>query len=463
MEKNNEKEKTSKRRTKAQEDKMIELKKEEKEENIKEDMSDDYDIEIPERKEKETEIRNVRIQKKQSKKVSDIVVICFVLFLIVTSIIVWTIKSGNLKSISSIVNPKKETEKVELKHTDSATVKSEGVYITDVSEVVDEVMPSIVAITSKTVIDSGRFGPSFYGYGFGEGGSYTTEGAGSGVIVSENDNEIFVLTNYHVVENSSELSVKFIDDKSHDATVKGVSERKDIAIVSVQKKDIDNETLKQIKIATIGNSNELKVGNGIIAIGNALGYGQSVTTGVVSALNREVSTDDYTQDMIQIDAAINGGNSGGALLNSKGEVVGINSVKYSSSGSSTSASVEGMGFAIPISDVEDIIKKLITGKNDEGGLTLGIEGYMTNSDTIANYNFPEGFYVSAITKDGNAEDSELEIGNIITEIDNNKVTSIETIRKVLNKKEKGDTVTLKVKYTSRNEYKEKEITITLKK
>ena len=377
-------------------------------------------------------------------------IICTLVIVIVCSI-VWAIKTDKINFTNL-----KEDEKIELKHTDSITVKSDGVYITDVSEVVDEVMPSIVSITSKTIIDSGNFGPSFFG-----NRSYTTEGAGSGVIVSEDDNEIYILTNYHVVEDTTELSVKFIDDKSYDATIKGVSERKDIAIVSVSKKDIDNETLKQIKIATLGNSNELKVGNGIIAIGNALGYGQSVTTGVVSALNREVSTDEYVQDMIQIDAAINGGNSGGALLNSKGEVVGINSVKYSSNGSSSSASIEGMGFAIPISDVEEIIKELINGKNDEGGVTLGIEGYMTNSDYIANYNLPEGFYVSAITTNGNADKSELEIGNIITEIDNTKITSIDTLRKVLNNKEKGDKVTLKVKYASRNQYKEKEITITL--
>ena len=165
--------------------------------------------------------------------------------------------------------------------------------------------------------------------------------------------------------------------------------------------------------------------------------------------------------MIQIDAAINGGNSGGALLNSKGEVVGINSVKYSSNGSSNNASVEGMGFAIPISDIKDIVQKLIKGENDEGELTLGIEGYMTNSGNIASYRLPEGFYVSAITSGGNADKSELAIGNIITEIDNNKITSSETIRKVLNTKNKGDKITLKVKYTSRNEYKEKEIIITL--
>ena len=394
---------------------------------------------------------NFNCEKKKifkNKKLMYTIIICGVSLLILIGISIWLIKNPT----ADISNK----EQVELKHTDSATVKSEGVYITDVSDIVDEVMPSIVAITSKTVISSGKFGPMFYG-----NGSYTTEGAGSGVIVSENNDEIFILTNYHVVEGSSELSVKFIDDKSYDATVKGVSERKDIAIVSVSKKNIDSETLKRIKIATLGNSDELKVGNGIIAIGNALGYGQSVTTGVVSALNREVSTDEYVQDMIQIDAAINGGNSGGALLNSKGEVVGINSVKYSSNSSSTRASIEGMGFAIPISDVESIIEKLIKGENDDAGVTLGIEGYMTNSGSIANYKLPDGFYVSVITKDGNAEKSELEIGNIITEIDGVKVTSVDNLRKVLNKKQKGDKVTLKIKYASRNEYKEKKVTIVL--
>ena len=388
-----------------------------------------------------------------NRKYKNIITICIVLICFI-ALICFIVLPSKSKQSSNLKNT--ETTKIELTHTNLANVKSEGVYIIDVSEVVDEVMPSIVSITSKTVINSGRFGPLFYG-----NSQYTTEGAGSGVIVAENDNEIYILTNYHVVEDTNELSVKFIDDSSYDATVKGISERKDIAIVSVSKASLSADTLNSIKIATLGNSNELKVGNGIIAIGNALGYGQSVTTGVVSALNREVSTSEYTQDMIQIDAAINGGNSGGALLNSKGEVVGINSAKYSSSGSVYSASVEGMGFAIPISDVEEIIEKLIKGENDEGALTLGIEGYMTNSGDIVNYRLPEGFYISAITKDGNADKTELEIGNILTEIDGNKITSVETIKKVLNQKNKGDKVTLKVKYVSKNEYKEKEIIITL--
>ena len=385
-----------------------------------------------------------------------LILIIIIIFLIMIGLMIWIIKYDVFKKNDKKVSTK-NNEKVILKHSNPQTVKSEGVYITDVSDVVDEVMPSIVSITSKTIIDSGNYGFYFYG------GKYTTEGAGSGIIVSENDKEIFILTNYHVVKKTNELSVKFIDDKSVDAKVKGVSERSDIAIVSVDKSKLDSKTLEKIKIATLGNSDELRVGNGIIAIGNALGYGQSVTTGVVSALNREVSTDESSQDMIQIDAAINGGNSGGALLNSKGEVVGINTAKYSSSVTSSSASIEGMGFAIPISDVEDMITELIKGNNDEDGLLLGIEGYMTNSDELVSYGFPEGFYVSSILKDGNAANSELEIGNIIVKADDKEITSFSSLRKVLNKKNKGDTVKLTIKYAKGNEYKEKDITIKLEK
>lgn len=380
-------------------------------------------------------------------KKNHILVYLIIILIIIVGCFIWIMKKP------STIKEETKSNDIELKHTDSVTVKADGVYITDVSLVVDEVMPSIVSITSKTVINSGKFGPLYYG-----NNSYTALGAGSGVIVGEDDNEIFILTNYHVVEDTKELSVKFIDDESYDAKIKGVSKRKDIAIVSVSKKDISEETLKEIKVATLGDSDELKVGNGIIAIGNALGYGQSVTTGVVSALNREVSTDEYVQDMIQIDAAINGGNSGGALLNSKGQVVGINTAKYSSNSTSSSTSIEGMGFAIPISNVEQIINKLIKGEDDDEGVTLGIEGYMTNSN---NLNIPTGFYISAITSKSNADNSELEIGNIITEIDGNKVTSIDSIRRVINKKERGDKIILKIKYVSRNEYQEKEITITL--
>ena len=326
------------------------------------------------------------------------------------------------------------------------------VYITDVSEVVENVMPSIVAITSKTLISSGRFGP-FY---FGE--EQYSEGAGSGIIISKSDEELMILTNNHVVEGANELAVQFINEKSFDAKIVGTSERKDIAVISVSLNDIDSDTLNEIKIATLGDSNELKVGNGIIAIGNALGYGQSVTTGVVSALNREVSIDNYTSKMIQLDAAINGGNSGGALLNSKGEVVGINSAKYSSNAMTSSASIEGMGFAIPISDVSDLITTLMNGENDDA-IKLGIEGYIINNSN--NYNMPTGFYISKINSGSSADKSELEIGNIITEIDGNEVTNLNDIQEVLNDLNKGDKINLMISYISGREYKEKDITVTI--
>lgn len=408
------------------------------------------------KEEKIVEIESSTVKEKKVKKRGILLyfITILVLILIIAGLVFIMYKKGIFNGKDN--NTDTDKEKIVIKHSSTQTVKSDGVYITDVSDIVDEVMPSIVSITSKTIIDSGRFGPFSYG------GQYKSEGAGSGIIVSESEKEIYVLTNYHVVKGTDELSVKFIDNESYDATVKGVSERNDVAIVSVSKSKINAETLKSIKIATLGSSDELKVGNGIIAIGNALGYGQSVTTGVISALNREVSTDDSSQDMIQIDAAINGGNSGGALLNSKGEVVGINTAKYSSSSLSASASIEGMGFAIPISDVEDLIEILIKGEDDDA-LTLGIEGYMTNETGMSGYGFPTGFYVSSIVKDSNAANSDLEIGNIITKIDNREVTSLSDIRKVLNKKEKGDSVTLLVKYAKGNEYKEKEIKVKLDK
>lgn len=238
---------------------------------------------------------------------------------------------------------------------------------------------------------------------------------------------------------------------------------KDLAIISVDLDKLDDDTINAIKIATIGNSDDLKVGNGIIAIGNALGYGQSVTTGVVSALNREVSIDNYTNEMIQIDAAINGGNSGGALLNSKGEVVGINSAKYSSSGSSTSASVEGMGFAIPISDVKELIEDLINGKEDTSEVTLGVEGYMTNSANFQGYNLPLGFYISNIVDGSNADNANLEVGNIITKIDNKAIENFNDLSDVIYEKKVNDTAILTIQYKNGNNYSEKEITVSFSK
>lgn len=405
-------------------------------------------------KDKEEKIKEVKVKevKEKNKLPKDKIIIIIFIVLSLIAVVTFIV----LDRTELIKNNKASNEgtNITLKHTATNDNYSEGIYMTDVSDVVEEVMPSIVAITSKTLVSSGTFGPSFFNQ------NQYSEGAGSGIIVGKSDTELMILTNNHVVEGAEELTVKFIDDKSVDATIKGTSERKDMAIIAVKLSDIDSSTLENIKIATIGDSSKLKVGQGIIAIGNALGYGQSVTTGVVSAIDREVTTDNYTNKMIQIDAAINGGNSGGALLNAKGEVVGINSLKYSSGATSTSASVEGMGFAIPISDVSDLIEDLINGKEAEEGATLGVEGYMTTS-MYTGSNLPTGFYISGITSNSGADKAGLEIGNIITAIDGTEVEKFSDLSNVIYDKKKGDKVTLKIAYVKGREYKEKEVEAVL--
>lgn len=405
-------------------------------------------------KDKEEKIKEAKVKEETEKnklpKDKIIIIIFIVLSLIAVVTFIVLDRTGLIKNNKA----SNEGTNITLKHTATNDNYNEGIYMTDVSDVVEEVMPSIVAITSKTLASSGTFGPSFFNQ------NQYSEGAGSGIIVGKSDTELMILTNNHVVEGAEELTVKFIDDKSVDATIKGTSERKDMAIIAVKLSDIDSSTLENIKIATIGDSSKLKVGQGIIAIGNALGYGQSVTTGVVSAIDREVTTDNYTNKMIQIDAAINGGNSGGALLNAKGEVVGINSLKYSSGAASTSASVEGMGFAIPISDVSDLIEDLINGKEAEEGATLGVEGYMTTS-MYTGSNLPTGFYISGITSNSGADKAGLEIGNIITAIDGTEVEKFSDLSNVIYDKKKGDKVTLKIAYVKGREYKEKEVEAVL--
>ena len=421
---------------------MEEKENKKKKEEEKEAINKDY---IEEKTIKED--NNININKKSMKKkiVKIILVILLIIACISIPLALYIIDNGN---------PFVNKAKLQLQYTETSDNAPDGVYITDVSEVVENVMPAIVAITNKTLISNGWFGPGY-------GQNQYTEGAGSGIIVGKSDTELLIVTNYHVVEDASELTVQFINDVSVDASVKGVSERKDIAVISIKLSDINTDTLNSIKIATMGNSDDLKVGNGVIAIGNALGYGQSVTTGIVSALDRKVTIDEYTNEMIQIDAAINGGNSGGALLNSKGEVVGINSAKYSSNGSNGEASIEGMGFAIPISDVNELITDLINGEEISEGATLGIEGYMTNEGYGISYNVPTGFYIAGITEGSGAEAAGLEIGNIITEIEGEKVEALSDIQNVLYEKKAGDEVTLKVKYVSGREYKEKEVKVTL--
>ena len=401
--------------------------------------------------EKEVSTSVEKTKKKKNSHAGLYFIGCLFLLLIVVAFVIALNNVGLLK-IDDLHLPSKP--RAELSYTQTTDKIKEGIYMTDVSEVVEEVMPSIVAITSKTLVKSGLFGP-FYNQ------EKYSEGAGSGIIVSKNDDELLILTNNHVIEGASELSVQFVNEKSVDATVKGSSERKDVAVIAVKLKDLDDATIESIKIATLGDSNALKVGNGIIAIGNALGYGQSVTTGVVSALNREVTIDNVKSKMIQIDAAINGGNSGGALLNGSGEVVGINSAKYSSSVTSTSATIEGMGFTIPISDVKDLITSLMNGEEDKSDAVIGIEGYIISKDQSEAYHMPVGFYISKITEGSGADKANLEIGNIVTAINGNDVTDLSDFTDVLSTKKKGDKVTLKISYIQGRGYKEKEVEVTL--
>ena len=391
--------------------------------------------------------------KKQKRK--NVLLYTVIVLFIIAVFIAFVIALSNIGLIKFDALP--TGKKAELTYTETSDKQKEGIYITDVSEIVEEVMPSIVSITSKTLVSSGNFGPSFFNDNTQQ---QYAEGAGSGIIISKTDDELLILTNNHVVDGAEELSIQFVNEKSVDARIKGTSERKDVAIVSVKLSDLDNETLSSIKIATIGDSSKLKVGNGIIAIGNALGYGQSVTTGVVSALNREVTIDNISTKMILIDAAINGGNSGGALLNSAGEVVGINSVKYSAN-SSTTASIEGMGFAIPITDIKDLIEKLMNGKNDEGGGTIGIGGKIINEEQSRSLNCPVGFYITEVTANSGADKAGLERGNIVTKIDGKEVKSLSVIKSITNSKEKGDKVILTVSYLEKNDYKENEVEVTL--
>ena len=334
------------------------------------------------------------MDKKQNDNIRKLSILTSILFVIIILIVGWLF-------YDKIYTKKEENSKVKIEKTQTTSTKS-GTYIVDVSDVVDNVMPCIVAITSKTKVTSGQYGPSFFGNN--SSNSYST-GAGSGIIINKTDSELMILTNYHVIEDADELSVQFINNKSVDASVKGSYESRDIAVITVKLSKLDTDTINNIRIATLGDSNKLKVGQGIIAIGNALGYGQSVTTGVISALNREVELDDgTTREFIQTDAAINPGNSGGALLNLQGEVIGINSNKI---GGETG---EGMGYAIPISTAIPIINELIEREavSSEDSAYLGLAGVDVSSEVAEMYNIPEGVYISQVVSGSAAESAGIE-------------------------------------------------------
>ena len=342
---------------------------------------------------------------------------------------------------------------------DSTSGSTAGSTNLDVSGIVEKAMPSVVSINVK--------GEQQYSDFFGRTQSYEVSGAGSGILIGENDDEYLIVTNNHVVENTNSMSVQFIDGTSADAELKGTDSKKDVAVIAVKKSDISSDTKNQISIAKIGNSDNLKVGQGVIAIGNALGYGQSVTVGYVSALNRTISaTDSATgesntvENLLQTDAAINPGNSGGALLNMNGEVIGINESK------SVSTSVEGIGYAIPISTVTDLIQTLsnqktraVVAEADRG--YIGIQGQNVDADTAKRYNMPEGIFVYHLIDGGAAKNSDLKESDIITEFEGQTVSTIEELQQKLSYYSKGETVTLTVERPNGGSYEEKKIQITL--
>ena len=330
---------------------------------------------------------------------------------------------------------------------------------TDVSQVVEEAMPAVVAVASTAVYQTPDFG---FGWFFGGGSqSYEVPSSGSGIIIGENDTELLIVTNNHVVQDTVSLKITFVDDAAVDAVIKGTDTDTDLAVISVPLDQIPQETKEKIAVARLGDSDGLKVGQGVIAIGNALGYGQSVTVGYVSALNREIKTSDgNTRVLLQTDAAINPGNSGGALLNMKGEVIGINAAKYSST------EVEGIGYAIPVSGVQDILDELMNRKTrsevaEEKRGYLGIQGTTVDEDAAAAFGMPKGVYVYKILKDGAAADSQLREKDIITKLDGMTVKSMQELQKLLKGYESGETIELLVQRQEDGQYKEIQIPVTL--
>ena len=337
------------------------------------------------------------------------------------------------------------------------TAISSSYVATDVSDIVDEVMPSIVAITNVSQTEYQSF--------WGQSKTYESTSCGSGIIVSQDKEYLYVATNNHVVEGANSLTVTFANDDTVSAEIKGTDPSTDLAVVKVALSSIKDDTMSAIKVATLGSSDTLNVGESCIAIGNALGYGQSVTTGVISALNREVSVSDsssstnYTAELIQTDAAINPGNSGGALLNTAGEVIGINSVKYSDT------SVEGIGYAIPMDTAKPIIEELITNEkvDESNSAYLGIAGVDVTSDVAKTYNMPTGVYVAQVMEGAAAEQAGIQKGDIITKFDGKDVTSMEKLSYNMQYYAAGTTVDVVIERSSNGQYEEQTISVTLGK
>ena len=376
-----------------------------------------------------------------------------------------TSSDGNGKEFKVEFDRKSEASD-EIESSGDTTIGGQTVYnisttkiseLYDVADLAEAVTPSIVSITSTVLYQNP------YAYFYGGSSTYPVTGAGSGIIIGEDDERLLIVTNNHVVEDCESLTIGFCDDSDVDAELVGTDPGNDLAVVAVKKSDMDQSTLDAIKIANLGDSDSIRVGEPAMAIGNALGYGQSVTVGYISALDREVTVSNGTISMIQTDAAINEGNSGGALFNLQGEVIGINSAKARNYNNN----VEGMGYAIPISDAIPIVQSIIEGKQQNqtiasGSAYMGIQGKDLSAYDISSFNMPEGVYIIAVMENGPADEAGMQSGDIITAINDNTVTSMTEIKSILAELEPGDTIQVTVSRADRRgDYNTEKLDITL--
>ncbi len=398
-----------------------------------------YDTPEPNRPEKKKGSFGVKLCK----------VVCLGLaFGLVAGGVFWGIGSavGMINSEGKAANAGMSVNIVKTSSTDVKTISA-----TDVSDIVEQCMPSIVAVNTQ-VVTTGNF--------FGQTYSQEGSGAGSGIIISESDGTLYIMTNYHVIEDATSINTTFNDGSTAEAQVKGYDETADIAVLTVDYNSLSDDTKANIAVAVMGDSDQLKIGNGAIAIGNALGYGQSVTTGSISAVDREVEMTDGTMTLIQTDAAINPGNSGGALLNTKGEVIGVNTVKYSNT------DVEGMGFAIPINSALETAQGIIDGtivtKTDENTAYLGISGGTLTEDEASKYGYPAGIYISMVARGSAAERAGLQQGDIITGFNGEAISTMDELQEKLEACMPGDQITLTVqRQTGRGSFAESELSTIL--
>ena len=386
-----------------------------------------------------------------------------------------TVEAASNKDETTLTYAKSEKKDADASDSKSDTGKDTGSTAKgslDVSEIASEALPSIVSITTKSVQEVQNYFGMYGMYGYApQQQEQEVEGSGSGIIVGKNDDELLIATNYHVVEGADTLSVAFTDGNAVEASVKGFDEERDLAVVSVSLDDVEDDTMDAISIANIGSSDDLKVGEQVVAIGNALGYGQSVTTGIVSAKNRRMDSDNNTVtdgsddssdgvNLIQTDAAINPGNSGGAHLNMEGEVVGINSAKLAST------EEEGMAYAIAISDVTDILQNLMNETSrdkldDSEHGVLGIEGSSVSSEAVQMYGIPAGVFVKKVTEGGAADKAGLKANSVITEFNGKAVSSIDQLIEYLSYYEPDEEVELTVQVPHGTSYKEETVKVTL--